>query len=334
MSQESLAMVAGGGSSREGTVGFLEAALVKARVLPSPLLKYHDSGREKSVYPQTGQWNMTNKKMFNGGKLQFWAFVNFSRLSQEITFPFLEALVNVCNRKIKRTCETELGIVSQCCVPKKVKTFNRQYLENLALKINVKKLHVVTDGVPKIIFGADVTHPTAGNDSSPSVAARFLGCVICDKMQSDGSDSVSLSPTTQRAQQSLSASDTRGKHRIQAELKRFEQEARFLEMIEILVLRILSFSGLMVSFEFDGWSIYNRIGLETNNESKRIACWMEELEQLEKIDKASAACKEILSNVETRPDPLLPITHGPLNPFWDRWFEGPKDSKGCRCWIL
>ncbi|KAL6192196.1 hypothetical protein ACLB2K_038583 [Fragaria x ananassa] len=108
-------------------------------------------------------------------------------------------------------------------------------------------------------------------------------------MQSDGSDSVSLSPTTQRAQQSLSASDTRGKHRIQAELKRFEQEARFLE---------------------------------------------EELEQLEKIDKASAACKEIPSNVETRPDPLLPITHGPLNPFWDRWFEGPKDSKGCRCWIL
>ncbi|KAJ0959834.1 hypothetical protein J5N97_000457 [Dioscorea zingiberensis] len=65
-------------------------------------------------------------------------------------------------------------------------------------------------------------------------------------MQSDGSDSVSQSPTTQRLQ-SLSASDTRGKHRILAELKRFEQEARFLE---------------------------------------------EELEQLEKIDKASAACKE------------------------------------------
>ncbi|XP_061990057.1 guanine nucleotide-binding protein subunit gamma 2 [Rosa rugosa] len=107
-------------------------------------------------------------------------------------------------------------------------------------------------------------------------------------MQSDGSDSVSQSPTTQRLQ-SLSASDTRGKHRILAELKRFEQEARFLE---------------------------------------------EELEQLEKIDKASAACKEMLSNVETRPDPLLPVTHGPLNPFWDRWFEGPKDSNGCKCWIL
>ncbi|KAL6292097.1 hypothetical protein ACE6H2_000239 [Prunus campanulata] len=46
-------------------------------------------------------------------------------------------------------------------------------------------------------------------------------------MQSDGSES--LSPTTQRLQ-SLSAADTRGKHRIQAELKRLEQEARFLEV--------------------------------------------------------------------------------------------------------
>lgn len=39
---------------------------------------------------------------------------------------------------IKRICETELGIVSQCCDYQKVKKANRQYLENLALKINVK----------------------------------------------------------------------------------------------------------------------------------------------------------------------------------------------------
>ncbi|XP_040999739.1 guanine nucleotide-binding protein subunit gamma 2-like [Juglans microcarpa x Juglans regia] len=88
---------------------------------------------------------------------------------------------------------------------------------------------------------------------------------------------------------SLSASDTRGKHLIQAEIKRLEQEARFLE---------------------------------------------EELEQLEKMESASSSCKETLSNVEPRPDPLLPMTNGPINPFWDRWFEGPQDSKGCRCWIF
>ncbi|XP_023909487.2 guanine nucleotide-binding protein subunit gamma 2 isoform X2 [Quercus suber] len=62
--------------------------------------------------------------------------------------------------------------------------------------------------------------------------------------------------------------------------------------------------------------------------------FLEELEQLEKMEKASAASEEMLSNVESRPDPLLSVTTGPINPFWDRWFEGPQDSKGCRCWIL
>ncbi|XP_052207781.1 guanine nucleotide-binding protein subunit gamma 1 [Diospyros lotus] len=85
------------------------------------------------------------------------------------------------------------------------------------------------------------------------------------------------------------ATDNRGKHRISAELKRLEQEARFLE---------------------------------------------EELEQLEKLEAASASCKEMLIIIEARPDPLLPVTTGPTNPSWDRWFEGPQDSQGCRCWIL
>ncbi|XP_061358806.1 uncharacterized protein LOC133302997 [Gastrolobium bilobum] len=71
--------------------------------------------------------------------------------------------------------------------------------------------------------------------------------------------------------------------------------------------------------------------VKRRNEKKRI--W-EELEQLERMEKASTSCKEMFSNVETRPDPLLPLTIGPLNPLWDRWFEGPplpQDSKGWRC---
>ncbi|KAG2321427.1 hypothetical protein Bca4012_055534 [Brassica carinata] len=83
--------------------------------------------------------------------------------------------------------------------------------------------------------------------------------------------------------------DTRGKHRIHAELKRLEQEARFLE---------------------------------------------EELEQLEKMDTASASCKEFLDSVESKPDPLLPETIGPVNGTWDQWFEGPPEAKGCGCFIL
>lgn len=86
--------------------------------------------------------------------------------------------------KIKRICETELGIVSQCSQPREASRLQKQYLENLALKINVKvggrntvlmdaiqrRIPHVTDR-PTIIFGADVTHPQPGEDSSPSIAA-------------------------------------------------------------------------------------------------------------------------------------------------------------------
>lgn len=37
--------------------------------------------------------------MVNGGKLEFWVFVNFSSLYQESCVKFCEDLVNVCNSK-------------------------------------------------------------------------------------------------------------------------------------------------------------------------------------------------------------------------------------------
>ncbi|KAL8486487.1 hypothetical protein ACS0TY_022794 [Phlomoides rotata] len=85
------------------------------------------------------------------------------------------------------------------------------------------------------------------------------------------------------------ATDTRGKHWISAELKRLEQETRFLQ---------------------------------------------EDLEQLERAEKASDVCKELQISIQTRPDPLLALTNGPINPVWDKWFEGPQNSSGCRCPIL
>ena len=85
---------------------------------------------------------------------------------------------------LKRICETDLGVVSQCCLTKHVFKMNKQYLANVALKINVKvggrntvlvdalsrRIPLVSDR-PTIIFGADVTHPHPGEDSSPSIAA-------------------------------------------------------------------------------------------------------------------------------------------------------------------
>ncbi|GER56724.1 argonaute 1 [Striga asiatica] len=85
---------------------------------------------------------------------------------------------------LKRICETDLGIVSQCCLQKHVYRMSKQYLANVALKINVKvggRNTVLVDAIsrriplvsdrPTIIFGADVTHPHPGEDSSPSIAA-------------------------------------------------------------------------------------------------------------------------------------------------------------------
>lgn len=99
---------------------------------------------------------------------------------------------------LKKQCETVLGVVSQCCLTKHVFRMSKQYLANVALKINVKvggrntvlvdalsrKIPLVSD-IPTIIFGADVTHPHPGEDSSPSIAAvscclmyLFLCCFI------------------------------------------------------------------------------------------------------------------------------------------------------------
>ncbi|KAK9160796.1 hypothetical protein Syun_007137 [Stephania yunnanensis] len=56
--------------------------------------------------------------------------------------------------------------------------------------------------------------------------------------------------------------DTRGKHRILAELKRLEQETRSLE---------------------------------------------DELEELDRTENVSAACQELLLQIDSRPDPLVPV---------------------------
>ncbi|KAF5937660.1 hypothetical protein HYC85_025166 [Camellia sinensis] len=217
-----------------------ELTSVDARVLPAPMLQYQDTQET----PRVGAWNMIDKKMVNGGKVEFWTCVSFSRIRQDEVFRFCENLVYMCQSKgmvwisirclylnpvqhmpaqiektlleihkqsnaklassgkllqlliiilpdatgtygrIKRVCETELGIISQCCQPKQASKCQKQYLENVALKINVKaggrnnvllnalhkKIPYVTDA-PTIIFGADVTHPQPGEDASPSIAA-------------------------------------------------------------------------------------------------------------------------------------------------------------------
>ncbi|XP_048609782.1 peptidyl-prolyl cis-trans isomerase CYP63 isoform X4 [Brassica napus] len=98
----------------------------------------------------------------------------------------------------------------------------------------------------------------------------------------------------EKEQEAASVGDARGKHRILAELGRVEQEVRFLELSTL----------------------------------------QKELEALGQTDIVSTVCEELLCVIEEAPDPLLPLTKGPLNLGWDRWFEGPNGGEGCICFIL
>ncbi|XP_068643894.1 guanine nucleotide-binding protein subunit gamma 2-like [Aristolochia californica] len=58
----------------------------------------------------------------------------------------------------------------------------------------------------------------------------------------------------------------------------------------------------------------------------------EELNQLETMPASSVVCEETVASVENRPDALLPLTQGPANPAWDRWFQGAQSSRNHKWW--
>ncbi|XP_058098156.1 protein argonaute 1A-like isoform X2 [Magnolia sinica] len=219
-------------------------AVVEARILPAPRLKYHDDGNERDCRPEVGQWNMRNKKMVNGGTVNKWTCINFARnVAEPVARNFCRELAQMCKISgmnfelepalplytarpdqveralkarfheamtvlrpqgkeldllivilpenngslygdLKRICEIDLGVISQCCLAKHVFKMAKQYMANVSLKINVKvggRNTVLVDALSRriplvsdratIIFGADVTHPHPGEDSSPSIAA-------------------------------------------------------------------------------------------------------------------------------------------------------------------
>lgn len=83
--------------------------------------------------------------------------------------------------EVKRVGDTQIGIATQCVQVKNVRRLSPQTLSNLCLKINVKlggiNNIIVPNMRPKvfrdplIFLGADVTHPPAGDDRKPSIAA-------------------------------------------------------------------------------------------------------------------------------------------------------------------
>ncbi|KHN10082.1 Protein argonaute 10 [Glycine soja] len=164
-------------------------------------LKYNESGKEKNCLPQVGQWNMMNKEfnpepvipIYNAKsehvekalKYVYHVSTNKTKGKElELLLAILPDNNGSLYGDLKRICETDLGLISQCCLTKHVFKITKQYLANVSLKINVKmggrntvlvdavscRIPLVSD-IPTIIFGADVTHPENGEDSSPSIAA-------------------------------------------------------------------------------------------------------------------------------------------------------------------
>ncbi len=103
--------------------------------------------------------------------------------------------------EVKRVGDTVLGMATQCVQAKNVNKTSPQTLSNLCLKINVKLGGVNSILVPSIrpkvfnepviFLGADVTHPPAGDNKKPSIAAvvgsqvRGALCFLCTKFISE-----------------------------------------------------------------------------------------------------------------------------------------------------
>ncbi|KAJ8773338.1 hypothetical protein K2173_028515 [Erythroxylum novogranatense] len=75
----------------------------------------------------------------------------------------------------------------------------------------------------------------------------------------------------------------------------------------------------------------HRLAAALSQLQTQINLFQEELDQLQTLGQSSVACKQLLSSVDSAADPLLPLTKGPVDDSWDRWFRGTNNSR--RRWI-
>ncbi|CAJ2674883.1 unnamed protein product [Trifolium pratense] len=86
---------------------------------------------------------------------------------------------------------------------------------------------------------------------------------------------------------------------------------------------------------FPGFYGKHRLQASISNLNNQINILQEELEKLETIGECSTICKDVISSVESNPDPLLPWIQGSVDAGsgWDRWFGGAHNSRNHKRWI-
>ncbi|KAG0053940.1 eukaryotic translation initiation factor 2C, 2 [Gryganskiella cystojenkinii] len=72
---------------------------VQARILKAPTINYRPSSREASIVPKNGAWNLINKKVLEGAKLQSWGVIVYGSerdLPRAKANEFIRELVTTC----------------------------------------------------------------------------------------------------------------------------------------------------------------------------------------------------------------------------------------------
>ncbi|KAH9862201.1 hypothetical protein IAQ61_010404 [Plenodomus lingam] len=192
-----------------------EAARVKARVLPSPVVKFGAGSKEATINPKDmiqGRWrldgvslqlvHLSSKSQLTLLQRKF-AIINKDRplkawgvCCMYSTPPnFLFFIVNDRNvdvyRRIKKSCDIRFGVASQVLQAKHVMSASPQYISNVCMKVNAKLggATCVAESalIPRIaklnayntntmVVGADVSHPAPGAGSSE--AASFAAITM------------------------------------------------------------------------------------------------------------------------------------------------------------
>ncbi|EIE85427.1 hypothetical protein G6F46_009276 [Rhizopus delemar] len=120
---------------------------------------------------------------------------NAAKANPQIIFCILPNTGTPLYAEIKRISDTVIGVATQCVQSKHIADAKKQYCANVCLKVNVKlggmNLFLPSSQIPfisqrpTIVFGADVTHPAAGDMNCPSIAA------LCGSMDARASRYVS-----------------------------------------------------------------------------------------------------------------------------------------------